>query len=177
MNTYAPVVQWSTVRLMLVMTCILNLKTLATDFSNAFAQAELPKPVYLRPPARYDRPDWGPNPILKLNKSLYGQAEAPRLWYEKLKKGLKSQGFVPSIVDPCLFISPTIICVQYLDDCLWFYKNQAELDKVLQSFRDDGDKYNWEMTVEGTVQEYLGVGIKEVTVPKKDGKEPKRGMS
>ena len=38
-NTYAPVVQWSTVRLMLVPTCIMGLKTQATEFRNAFSQA------------------------------------------------------------------------------------------------------------------------------------------
>ena len=29
------------------------------------------------------------------------------------------------------------------------------MDKVLQSFSDDGDKYNWEMRVDSTVTEYL----------------------
>ena len=160
MNTYAPVVQWSTVRLMLVMTCILNLQTQATDFSNAFAQAELAQPVYITPPARYHCPEWGPNPILKLNKSLYGQAEAPRLWYEKLKAGLEVRGFKACVVDPCLFISPTIICVQYVDDCLWFYRDKQHLDDLLETFRTDGDQYNWEMSVDGDVKEYLGIDIK-----------------
>ena len=52
MNTYAPVVQWSTVRLMLILTQLLNLKTLSIGFSNAFAQADMPedKTVYLRLP-------------------------------------------------------------------------------------------------------------------------------
>ena len=159
MNTYAPVVQWSTVRLMLVMTCILSLQTQATDFSNAFAQAELPEPVYILPPAKYHCPEWGQDPILKLNKSLYGQAEAPRLWYEKLKAGLEARGFTACIVDPCLFLSPKIICVQYVDDCLWFYRNKDDLDALLQTFAEDGDEYNWEMSVEGSVKEYLGIGI------------------
>ena len=41
--------------------------------------------------------------------------------------------------EPCMFISNTIIFVQCLDDFLWFYSDQKELEKVLQSFRDDGD--------------------------------------
>ena len=40
MDTYAPVVQWSTVHLMLILIQIMKLKTLSFDFSNAFAQAE-----------------------------------------------------------------------------------------------------------------------------------------
>ena len=160
MNTYAPVVNWSTVRFMLVLTCILDLKTQATDFSNAFAQATLEKPVYLRPPARFRRDSWGSDPILKLNKSLYGQAEAPRLWYEKLSAGLTDRGFTASVVDPCLFISSKVICISYVDDCLWFYRNQKDMDDLLESFRNDGDEYNWEMRVEGSVKEFLGIEVK-----------------
>ena len=88
MNNYAPVVQGSTVRLMLVITFIIGLKNQETDFSNAFYQAKLKQPVYLQQPEKYYNASWGDNHILGLNKSLYVKAEAPRLWYEKLKEGL-----------------------------------------------------------------------------------------
>ena len=68
MNTYDPVVQWSMVRLILVLTCIIGLKTQATNLSNAFSQAKLKKPVYLQPPAKYSYVSWGKNPILQLKK-------------------------------------------------------------------------------------------------------------
>ena len=35
-------------------------------------------------------------------------------------------------------------------------------DKVLKSFKDDGDEYNWKMSDEGTVTEYLGINIKKL---------------
>ena len=41
MDTYSPVVQWSSVRLMLVLTIILGIVTQAVDFSHAFAQADM----------------------------------------------------------------------------------------------------------------------------------------
>ena len=75
------------------------------------------------------------------------------MWYEKLKEGLEKIGFTPINVDPCMFISETFICVQYVDYCIWLYHDHKELDKVIQSLRDDGDKYNWEMSVDGTVTE------------------------
>ena len=64
MNTYSPVVQWSMVRLMMVLTYIMVLKTPATDFRNSFTQAELKQPVYLQPTAKYANAFWGENPIL-----------------------------------------------------------------------------------------------------------------
>jgi len=158
-DTYSPVVQWSTVRLMLVLSEMLNLANKSTDFSNAFAQADMPEdnPVYIRAPLHY--PGFKKGSVLRLKKSLYGQVDAPRMWYEKLKKGPMDRGFVPSEADPCLFISPKVICISYVDDCLWFAKKQKYIDEVLQSFRDDSNKYNWEMREEGLVAEYLGIKI------------------
>ena len=49
--------------------------------------------------------------VLRLNKSLYGQAKAARLWYENLRNGLLYCSFVMSKVDTCLFMSMTVICV------------------------------------------------------------------
>ena len=123
MNTYAPVVQWSTVRLMLVLTCITGLTTQATNFRNDFSRSKLNQPVYLQPPAKYYDAYWSENTIIILKKIPYGQAEAPRLWYEKLKEGPEKHGLTPSKVDPCMFISNTVICVKYVDDCIWFYSD------------------------------------------------------
>ena len=58
--------------------------------------------------------------ILRLKKSLYGQTKAARLWYEKLWNGLLERSFVMSKVDPCLFMSKTVICVVYVDYCLFW---------------------------------------------------------
>jgi len=41
-ETYAPVVQWTTVRLMLILDVLLNLKSKQGDVTAAFLQAEIP---------------------------------------------------------------------------------------------------------------------------------------
>ena len=74
MDTFAPVVQWSTVRLMLILTQLLNLKTLSIDFLNAFAQADMPedKTVYLCLPHRFmPAEEFGKEMDLRLKKSLW----------------------------------------------------------------------------------------------------------
>ena len=58
-----------------------------------------------------------------------------------------------------MFVSKKVICLIYVDDCLWFARNQKDIDAVLQSFHDDGDKFKWEMRVEGTVSEFLVIDI------------------
>jgi hypothetical protein len=39
----------------------------------------------------------------KLKKALYSCVQASKLWYEKLRKFLQSQGYVRCEVDPCVF--------------------------------------------------------------------------
>ena len=64
---------------MLILTQLLNLKTLSINFSNAFAQADMPedKTVYLHLPHGFIPAEGvGKKTVLRLKKSLYGQAEA-----------------------------------------------------------------------------------------------------
>ena len=48
-----------------------------------------------------------------------------------------------SKVDPCLFMSKTVICVVYVDDFLFWAHSQSEIDNVMKSFKEDGTSYNW----------------------------------
>eukprot|EP00957_Ditylum_brightwellii_P006810 516140-Ditylum_brightwellii.AAC.1 len=140
-DTYSSVVQWSTVCLMLIISLVLGLQTRSTDFSNAFAQAEIKgDPIYISLSSRMS--GFPPDHILKLDKNLYGQADAPRMWYDKLRAGLETRGFTTCKADPYLFISKKVICICYVDNCLWFATEAKAIDAVLQSFKEDGDKYN-----------------------------------
>ena len=40
-----------------------------------------------------------------------------------------------SKVDPCLFMSKTVICVVYVDDCLFWACSQSEIKNVMNSLR------------------------------------------
>ena len=126
---------------MLILTQLLKLKTLLIDFSNAFAQADMParKTVYLQLPCSFlPAKSYGREMVLKLKKSLYGQAEALRLWYEKLKVRLKDRGFKTLQIDLCLFISKMVIVVAYVDDCLIFSKKNLKLINCLSCLKKMG---------------------------------------
>ena len=49
--------------------------------------------------------------VLMLNKSLYGEDEAPMLLFDKLNYGLYEQNFEPSYYDPCMFVSDKVVCI------------------------------------------------------------------
>ena len=46
--------------------------------------------------------------------------------------GMKSCEMVK--VDPCMFMSKTVICVVYVDDCLFWECSQSDIDNVMKSF-------------------------------------------
>ena len=68
-------------RLVLILQCILGFQSQSIDFTNAFAQVDIPSgvPVFFELPRGF-KSDGGQHDVVpKLNKSLYGQAEAARL--------------------------------------------------------------------------------------------------
>jgi hypothetical protein len=156
---YAPVVQWSTVRMMICLAATQGLKTRQIDFTNAFVQATLKEDVYVKCPEGYG-PENGEDVVLKLNKSLYGLVQAPMHWVNHLRDGLTKRGFTPSPHDPCMFSNKDgVIILAYVDDCLMFAPSNNLIDKVI-----DDLKHEFPLTVESDKNEdvyaYLGVDLK-----------------
>ena len=93
-DTFAPVVAFSTIRMFLIMSLLLNHDTCTIDFSNDFVQAIRTKPAYMKVPRGFHPKKSGS--ILKLIRSLYGAKDAPKLWSELLFDTLRKEGFVQS---------------------------------------------------------------------------------
>ena len=152
---YALVLVWSTVRLMMVLAASKGLATRQVDFSNAFVQAKLDKEIYIDAPKGYAGSNGKADVVLKLRKSLYGLVEAPLYWSNHLKAALENQQFVPSKNDPCLFIHKDMICLTYVDDCLFFGSSQEKIDSMIDALEADG----LTLTREEDVFTFLGVHI------------------
>jgi hypothetical protein len=122
-ETFVPVVQWMTVRLVLIMTISLNLENKQIDYTAAFLQAPLDHDVYVEMPKLFGVT----GKVWKLQRAIYGLKDAPRAYFLHTKNKLEDLGFRQSDADPCLFISPTVICLIYVDDALFVYKSPEEL--------------------------------------------------
>ena len=88
---------------MLILQCILVLKSQSIDFTNAFSQSDIPsgEPVFVVLPRYFKSDRVQRDVVLKLKKSLYGQAKSARLWYEKLRNTLLERVFLLSRYPPC----------------------------------------------------------------------------
>ena len=82
LNLYSPVVQWATVKLLLVFQCILGLQSQIVDFTNAFDKSDIPsgEPVFVELPRDFNIDGGQCDVVLILKKILYGQSEAERIW-------------------------------------------------------------------------------------------------
>ena len=92
-EAYAPVVNWLSIRTLLILSILNDLETRSIDFVLAFPQAELDIEVYMELPYGFEGPDKSQRYILKLNKNLYGLKQAAHNWFEKLKHGLEDRGY------------------------------------------------------------------------------------
>ncbi len=80
-ETYAPVVQWRTIRLMFILEVLLGLKSKQGDVTYAFLHADLEpdEMVYVAMPLGFNtKSKNGKRQVLKLNKTLYGLCQSPR---------------------------------------------------------------------------------------------------
>ena len=150
-ETFAPVVKWTTVRLLLTLSLQLNLSTRQVDYTAAFLHAPVDTDIYVQPPRGFEQP----GKVFKLKRSLYGLKQAPRNFFLHLKQGLLKQNFCQSDFYPCLFIHNDMVCVTYVDDCLFFAPNAADTDQMIQSLRTNG----YTLDVEDDVAGYLGVHL------------------
>ena len=82
-ENYAPVVNWMSIRTLLVISLKQNLHTRCIDFVLAFPQAPLDEEVYMYQPPGCSKDKDGKKYVLKLINSLYGLKQAGHNWFEK----------------------------------------------------------------------------------------------
>jgi hypothetical protein len=133
-ETFAPVVNWTTVRFLLMMSILLGLETKQVDYVAAFVQADIDTTVYVEMPRGFAQQ----GKVLKLKKSLYGLKQSPRNHFNNLSAKLKALGFQSCDADPCLFVSDRCICLVYVDDTLLFARSQANIADVVNGLKTLG---------------------------------------
>jgi len=154
-ETYAPVVNWISVRLMMAITIIHKLETKSIDFVLAFPQAELDRDVFMELPYGFQHGGKG-RYVLRLKKNLYGLADASFNWFQKLCEGLESENFVKSEIDQCVFIREDCIVLVYVDDMIAISRENSVLEKIVVNLQNK----NYILTDEGSLTKYLGVDVK-----------------
>ena len=124
---------------MLILECLLDLKSKQEDLNCAFFHAHLleEETFYVHMPQGFTHHDKKVKAkVLKLNRCLYGLKKSPRGFWKFMVDKLEFCGLKQIKLDMCLFIVDTVIAVMYVDDILrWSTEDQnmSDLTKLLNT--------------------------------------------
>ncbi|KAL0322590.1 UNVERIFIED_CONTAM: Retrovirus-related Pol polyprotein from transposon TNT 1-94 [Sesamum angustifolium] len=118
---FAPVVKYTTVKIILALAAHFDWELKQMDVKTAFLHGDFDEQIYMCQPYGFinnENPDY----VCLLKKSLYGLKQSPRQWNKKFDSFMQNLKFQKSSYDPCLYFkwdyNMPIFLVLYVDDML-----------------------------------------------------------
>jgi hypothetical protein len=111
-DTYAPVIDYSTVRLLISLAFGNKWETFHGDISVASTNAKAEEERYVKFPKSFPEdlfPGFTGGTIARLKRKLYGSKSAPKLWSNCLYQFVIELCFKSVAGHPCLFIRITVV--------------------------------------------------------------------
>ena len=153
-ETYAPVVRYTSVRLLMAVAAAKGLKVHQMDAVTAFLQGDVDEEIYMEQPEGFDD---GTGRVCRLNRSIYGLKQAGRQWHKKLDAGLQRMGLRQSEMDPCIYYADGLMIGIYVDDFIIIYKDEKTLDKLKSSLME-----TFKMKDMGPAKQCIGIRIQQL---------------
>eukprot|EP01082_Thalassiosira_pseudonana_P004207 g3736.t1 g3736 contig13:32484-34808(-) len=101
-ESYSPVMNDITLRILLVIWIVMTLKAIIADVETAFLYGKLLEVIFMEcPPGMMGTTK---DDVLRLLMCIYGLVQAAARYYAYMAKTLRSMGFKGGDVDPCLFV-------------------------------------------------------------------------
>ena len=140
-ETFCPVVRFESIRTIIALAAILNLKLRQLDITTAFLNGWLKEDIYMKQPKGFEI-GGKENLVCKLKRSIYGLKQSSRCWNEELDKFMKESGFKQSASDPCICIlnsDELLLVAVYVDDIIVAGSSevlmQRFIDKIGERFK------------------------------------------
>jgi hypothetical protein len=158
-ETFAPVVTWISICLVLILSIVLCWHTRQIDLILAYPQVPIKTPLFMEIPKgiNMEGAEQGTSDcVLELKMNLYGQKQAGRVWYKHLTGGLEKLGFTPSVIDECVFYRKGTVFLVYVDDGIIPGPSKEAIDQVIKDLQT-----LFKVSDEGDLTDYLGVNIEQ----------------
>ena len=72
--------------------------------------------------------------VLHLKKTLYGLRQSPRAFWKYLTEKLANCGLSQAPFDPCLFIGEKVIAIGYVNDLIFWSRNEKDIVELAVQF-------------------------------------------
>ena len=155
-----PVSRIESIRTLLAIACEHGWPVWQTDVVVAFLQSLVDKDVFVEPAPGHDPRDskTGEVMVYKLQRSLYGLAQSPVLWYDTIDGILVVIGFGPTQSYPCVYTHGSgvtlVILTLYVDDILITGKDPTPVKQKKKKLKE-----RFEMTDIGEISRILGMEV------------------
>jgi hypothetical protein len=154
-ESFAPVINDVTFRILLIMMLTWNLKGKIVDIETAFLHGNLKEKIYMEIPKGMEAHE---NECLILKETIYGLVQSTIEFYKKLVLALKGCGFQGTSVNPCLWTKYTehgiVFVGVYINDCL-VIGNENSINDVINGLKS----YKFGLKIANDLKDYLSCRI------------------
>jgi len=156
-ETFAPTARFTSIRMLMQLAVQEDLEVHQMDVKSAYLNAPIDCDIYMEQPEGFvETTENGKKLVYKLRKSLYGLKQSGRNWNNMLHEYLRSEGFVQSLTDPCVYTRITdgskVIMIVWVDDIII-----AASDVNVLNCAKDSLHCKFKMKDLGEVSWFLGV--------------------
>jgi hypothetical protein len=158
-ETYAPVVTWFAIQLLIVFGILFDWALCQVDFVMAYPQAPIKMDMYMElPTGIHTKHGNSKDHVLKLLANIYGQKQAGCIWNSYLVTKLWAINFKQSLIDNCVLYQDNVIFIVYVDDGIFLGPSDQQLRDIINEPR------NLKLSIEdqGHPADYVGVSIEKI---------------
>jgi hypothetical protein len=154
-ETFAPVASYKSLRVLLAIAALMNLKLHQLDVVSAFLNGKIDKEIYLEQPEGFSD---GTDKVCLLRKSLYGLKQASRIWNSDIHNTLTKLKFKQCRSDPCVYVhrkaEQLIILLLWVDDMVLAYNDDNLCQQVIHDLKEA-----YELQDRGQLKWILGMSV------------------
>ena len=161
-ETFAPVAKFTTIRILLALSCENNWEVEGLDVKTAFLNGTLDETIYMEVPEGVTIPvernaqTYQQPKACRLVKAIYGLKQSPRTWYARIHTFFQGHNFTRSDHDHSLYINypKQVILLLYVDDLVVAAPTRELVTWIRQKLHAE-----FEMTDLGPLTAFLGLEI------------------
>lgn len=136
-ETFAPVVRYDTVRVVLALAAIHDMEIAQFDVKTAFLNGKLDELIYMKVPDGVKHSD---GQVCRLKRSLYRLKQSSRVWNARFVDFVRGCNMEQSQSDPSVFHGSIdgekVILLLYVDDRLILSRSQTAIDSLIDKLQN-----------------------------------------